>query len=150
MEIFRYKLNNHMSNRFDAFVNKVLAESLQGGNISSIPSAMRGVGKTDSNTPPSPDPQITSAQNLPKAPETYVPKTMPKKEDPKDQEIKNEISKLPPDVQQKIASAKNVEEITSAIANVDPSSKQKIEDYIKNYTADDENPSATPQNTPSI
>jgi hypothetical protein len=68
----------------------------------------------------------------------------------KHQEIKNEISKLPPDVQQKIASAKNVEEITSAIANVDPSSKQKIEDYIKNYTADDENPSATPQNTPSI
>ena len=139
-----------MSNRFDAFVNKILAESLQGGNISSIPSAMRGVGKTDSNTPPSPDPQITSAQNLPKAPETSLPKTMPKKEDPKDQEIKNEISKLPPDVQQKIASAKSVEEITSAIANVEPASKQKIEDYIKNYASGGENAPATPQNIPSI
>lgn len=132
-----------MNNRFDAFVNKVLAESLQGGNVSSIPAAMRGVGKTDSNTPPSTDPQITSAQNLPKAPETSVPKTMPKEEDPEDQEIKNEIGKLPPDVQQKIASAKNVEEITSAIANVDPTSKQKIEDYIKNYAA-------SGQNTPAI
>lgn len=129
-----------MVNRFDAFVNKVLAESLQGGNISSIPAAMRGVGTTSSNVPPSSEPQITSAQTLPKVSKTSPPKTMPVKETPKDEEIKNEISKLPQDVQQKIASAKNVDEITAAISNVDPASKQKIEDYIKNYAATAENP----------
>lgn len=133
-----------MNNRFDAFVNKILSESLQGGNVSSIPAAMRGIGTTDSNTPPSSNPQITSAQTLPKVTQPTVPNN-PNKEKtaPEDDVIKNEIGKLPPDIQQKIAAAKNVNEITSAIANVDPTVKQKIEDYIKNYAA-------SGQNTPTI
>ena len=138
-----------MSNRFDAFVNKVLAESLQGGKVSSIPAAMQGVGATSSNVPPSPQPQITSAKPFPKSTVPTTPKTVQTQANPKDQEIKNEIGKLPQDVQQKIASAKSVDEITSAIANVDPASKQKIEDYIKNYATSGQNPSGTPQNVPA-
>jgi hypothetical protein len=144
MEIFRTELNTNMNNRFDAFVNKILSESLQGGNVSSIPAAMRGIGTTDSNTPPSSNPQITSAQTLPKVTQPKVPNN-PNEEKmaPEDDVIKNEIGKLPPDIQQKIAAAKDVNEITSAIANVDPTVKQKIEDYIKNYAA-------SGQNTPAI
>lgn len=127
--------------KFDAFVNKVLGESLQGGKISSIPSAMQGVGATSSNVPPSTQPQITSAQTLPKTTTPKAPKissiTRPvttAANPQKDQEIKNEISKLPQDVQQKIASAKSVDEITSAISNIDPTSKQKIEEYMKSLS----------------
>jgi hypothetical protein len=142
IEIFRTKLNNDMINRFDDFVNKILSENIQTGKVSSIPAAMRGVGATDSNVPPSSDPQITSAQSMPKAPQPS-PKPSPTEEPSENDDIKNEIEKLPVDVQQKIASAKNVDEITSAIANVDPTSKQKIEDYIKNFAAN-------AQNNPSI
>ena len=150
MEIFRTELNNDMLySKFDAFVNKVLGESLQGGKISSIPAAMRGVGTTSSNVPPSTQPQITSAQTMPKAPQTKIvpsPITVQTTTTTtaKDQEIKNEISKLPQDVQQKIASAKSVDEITAAISNVDPTSKQKIEDYMKTYAAGIQAPQASP------
>jgi hypothetical protein len=142
IEIFRTKLNNDMINRFDDFVNKILSENIQTGKVSSIPAAMRGVGATDSNVPPSSDPQITSAQSMPKAPQPS-PNPSSTEEPSENDDIKNEIEKLPVDVQQKIASAKNVDEITSAIANVDPTSKQKIEDYIKNFAAN-------AQNNPSI
>jgi hypothetical protein len=130
-----------MINRFDAFVNKVLAESLQMGNISSIPKGMQGVGKTDSNTPPSSDPQITSAQTLPKAPEAATPKPEAEQTSPEDDEIKNEIGKLPPQTQQEIASAKNVEEIMTALSkgNIPPESKEKIETYIKDHMGGGEN-----------
>lgn len=148
MEIFRKKLNNDMINKFDAFVNKVLSENIQGGKISSIPSAMQGVGATSSNVPPSSQPQITSAKPLPKSPQTTTPPRVAVVVTPKDQEIKTEIAKLPMDVQQKIASAKSVDEISSAIANVDPTSKQKIEDYIKNYAATAQNTPVTTQNPP--
>lgn len=133
-----------MNNRFDALVNKVLGESLQSGNISSIPAAMRGVGTTGSNVPPSSEPQIVSAQTMPKVEQRpNAPKDSNKDQQGGDQEIVNEIGKLPKDVQDKIASAKNIDEINAAIANVDPVSKQKIENYIKNYAGN------TP-NTPSI
>lgn len=135
-----------MANRFDAFVNKVLSENIQGGKISSIPSAMQGVGATSSNVPPSSQPQITTAKPLPKSPQTTTSPKVVVASNPKDEAIKAEISKLPMDVQQKIASAKSVDEITSAIANVDPTSKQKIEDYIKSYASTAQNTPAAAQN----
>jgi hypothetical protein len=121
--------------KFDLMVNKILGESLQGGKVSSMPSAMGGVGATTSNVPPSPEPQITTAQKpFAATPSTPRPSsvTLPKASE---QDIKNEISKLPTDVQNKIASAKSVDEISQAIANVDPTSKQKIEDFIKGMGA---------------
>ena len=126
-------------NTFDGFVNKILKENMR------FPSALRGVGATSSNVPPSSDPQITSAQTLPQVnkPKTPQVSSMTPNSPDEDGDMKNEIEKLPTDIQQKIASAKNIEEINLAIANVDPTSKQKIQDYIKNYAA-------SGQNTPAI
>lgn len=139
-------------NKFDLLVNKILGESMQSGNISSTPKSTKedggnkGVGQTDSNVPPSSEPEITTATKIPSAPQVSSV-TLPKTSD---SEIKAEIMKLPTDVQSKIASAKTMPEIMNAIANVDPTSKQKIENYIKTMTSGSQAQGSSMQNLPPL
>jgi hypothetical protein len=153
IEIFRKELNNVMDySKFDLLVNKILGESMQSGGISSTPKSSKddeenvGVGKTDSNTPPSSEPEITTAAKIPSAPEVSSV-TMP---NTSETDIKAEILKLPTDVQAKMASAKTVPEIMNAIANVDPTSKQKIENYIKTMYSGSQTQGSSMQNLPPL